>query len=98
MMNRWAENSSVESGVLNKANKIEITPNPFAQNAILSFTNSGHSPFHLTITDAASRVVRSIKNITAEDITIERGSLSSGLYFITLFDGSVFFYEKIVIE
>jgi len=74
---------SVESqNILN--NNTKLFPNPFSQQATLTFNNSKKLNHSLTLTTLTGQIVKTINNITTEEVTIEKGQLSNGIYFYQL--------------
>jgi len=69
---------------------MNILPNPMNSSAVLSFTADKNASYTMRITDITGQVV-SVKEIQAVPGTntsvIERGRLSTGLYFVSLTDG-----------
>ena len=61
-----------------------ICPNPFSTQTTLTFANPTHQNCTLTLFDLHGQIVRTIRNITADKVEIERQSLSCGLYFFQL--------------
>ena len=83
-----------------KINSVNIYPIPFITYTQLSFENKNHKKHSVQIFDISGRKVGSFENITSENITIEKGSLKPGIYFVKLsrLDDNVFISKKIVIE
>ncbi len=69
-----------------KNNIISVYPNPFSASTNIMTTELKNAD--LAIYDVFGQEVRSLKNISGEQTTIERGNLSSGLYFVRLTEGS----------
>lgn len=63
-----------------------LYPNPFTNRAVLEFSNPEAKPYTITLTDMMGRVVRVMNNVRAEQVFIDRGNLSSGLYLVNLRD------------
>lgn len=69
---------------VNRPAEVAIVPNPFSTQATLVFNSpEGINNAWLTVYDATGRVVRHLP-VTQPATTIDRESLSSGLYFYTL--------------
>jgi hypothetical protein len=67
---------------LSTATNIRLFPNPTSRNAYLEFEGAGeHSAF---IADQTGRLVRSYAAINGNQLRIEKGALTPGLYFVTL--------------
>jgi Secretion system C-terminal sorting domain len=77
----------------------EIAPNPFTAATRINFTNDANSTFGLIMTDVAGKTVRSLSNLTGNTATIERGSLNTGVYFLTLTNATgARFTQKLIIQ
>ena len=63
----------------------------------MRFHNPDHSEYTLNIRDLSGKLVRTIKHISAEEIYIDRGSLTSGYYHIELV-GEKMFRGKMIIQ
>jgi hypothetical protein len=85
-----SENSVVE-------NKVIITQNPFSTMTTLIFSvNLKNST--LLIYDSSGKLVKQLKNISGNTITLHRDNLSSGIYFFRLNENdTIIAAEKIVI-
>lgn len=59
-------------------------PNPFTGETVIRFSNDSNETFGLTLTNAMGQVVRSINNITTDNVTIDGNGLAAGMYFATL--------------
>lgn len=79
---------------------INIMPNPMNSNATLTFTVERSANYTVKITDITGQVI-STKQIQANagvnTSTIERGKLSSGIYFLSLTDGVSLVTRKFII-
>ncbi len=76
-----------------------IYPNPTNQTATIEFNNPTKQNFTLTLYDLRGQIVRTINNITADKVEIERQNLASGLYFFQLrTDRQVMATGKLTIE
>ncbi len=85
------DNAPVVNGISSVTNTTAIEsyrlyPNPFTNRTVLEFSNPDAKPYMVTITDMMGRVVRTMNNVRAEQVLIDRGSLSSGLYLVNLRD------------
>ena len=74
-----------------------LVPNPFRNSTILTFSNPNQSNYNLMIYDATGKMVKSINNIKTNEIEIERGNLSKGIYFFKL-HGEKVIYGKLMVE
>ena len=77
----------------------KLYPNPTDQFAILEFNNPTKQNCTLTLYDLHGQNVRTINNITADKVEIERQDLASGLYFFQLrTDRQIIATGKLTIE
>jgi len=74
--------------IISDQNVFKLYPIPFTQTATLEFENSKNENCSLTIYNLLGEEVRSINDITADKVIIERQNLSTGLYFFRLATGS----------
>lgn len=72
-------------GIINKSveDKIVIYPNPFSLTSTLK-TNENLKDATLTVYNSFGQQVKQIKNINGQTMTLHRGNLPSGLYFLRL--------------
>jgi hypothetical protein len=77
--------------------QVTISPNPFADYAVL---DAGHSFTNATlrIENYLGQTVKQVLNISGQTITLNRDNLSEGLYFIRLTEGENVFIGKMVIS
>ena len=66
--------------------QIEISPNPFMDYTTIAFENPRQLNHTLTIFNTQGSIVRSVPNITAGRVKVERRDLTAGIYFIRLRD------------
>ncbi|OFX17263.1 MAG: hypothetical protein A2033_00330 [Bacteroidetes bacterium GWA2_31_9] len=59
---------------------VKLYPNPFSENAVISIDNSEFNNATLNITSVLGNSVKEIKNITGNQILINRENLKSGIY------------------
>ncbi len=77
----------------------KVAPNPFSGSARITFTNEANSTFAVTMTDVAGKTVRSMNGLTGNTVTIEQGTLITGVYFVTLTTANgARFTQKLVIQ
>jgi hypothetical protein len=77
----------------------KLYPNPTNQFTTLEFTNPTQQNCTLRLYDLRGQVVRTINNITTDQIGIERQSFASGLYFFQLrTDRQIIANGKLIIE
>jgi len=82
---------------LNLLNKFSILPNPFSDEAILR-TDQQLKNATATITNTFGQQIKQIKNITGKGIKIQRGNLSSGIYFLQLMqENKIILTAKLII-
>ena len=65
-------------------NKINLFPNPLTSFSTLTFENSNNNTYTLEMYDIQGQLVRTIADITTDEITIQRNNLPGGLYFLQL--------------
>jgi len=76
---------------------INVYPNPFSSSTILK-ANENLKDATLTIYNSLGQLVKQIKNISGQTITLHRDNLPSGLYFIRLTqDNKVIKADKLII-
>lgn len=63
---------------------VTIAPNPMTSHTALRFDNPNNETFDMIITNLTGQVVRTQNNINTDFVNIERGEMTSGVYFITL--------------
>ena len=78
-------------------NLVKIYPNPFNDKTIIEFPNPQKEKYTLRVVDLSGKTVRLVQNITDSRIELEKGDLSSGIYFIEL-RGTDNFSRKVMIE
>ena len=61
-----------------------IYPNPTKSSAILKIENPSNEVYALTLFTSSGEIVQTIKNITSNEIKIERQNLPSGIYYFQL--------------
>jgi hypothetical protein len=65
-----------------------LYPNPMTTSATLKFANPAHETHTLRISDINGKLVKEIRDITAEEVMVDRGSLPAGTYSYALYNGS----------
>lgn len=63
---------------------IAITPNPFNNYTTVTLTNPTGIAYNFVLTNVAGQVVNRISNVRSEEVTIHKGNLPAGLYFLTI--------------
>jgi uncharacterized delta-60 repeat protein len=95
---RYDVNSTGISTIVGKGSEINISPNPFSTLSTLQsevFLNDAT----LTVYNSLGQIVKQIKSITGQTVTLSRDNLPSGLYFIRLTEeNKIFIAEKLVIK
>lgn len=79
----WLRVVSVQGPQPSQPLRIHITPNPFADRAVLTFEGLVAETATLRLYAADGTLVRTL-NCQGNQATLERGSLPTGLYFFTL--------------
>lgn len=69
----------------------QITPNPFNHSTTLTFENPSNDKFTMILYDCEGRMVRSMTDITTDQIIIQRDNLPNGLFYFQLFTESMQF-------
>lgn len=64
--------------------EVSIAPNPMVERTALRFDNPNNETFDMVITNLTGQVIRTQNNINTDFVNIERGEMTSGVYFITL--------------
>jgi len=77
-------------------NSLIIYPNPLTSSSILQF-NTQVNNAEVIIYDMVGKVMMR-KKLTGDRMTIEKGSLESGIYFVRVNDGEKQWIEKMVVE
>lgn len=68
------------------ANEIQVAPNPFENQTLVTWKNKGNAIFHAQLLNVAGQTVRTYKGLRGESFLIEKGGLKSGIYFLQVFD------------
>lgn len=80
------------------SHNITVTPIPFKYEFTIS-SNFYLENVILNIYDSLGKKVEEINNLNGQKITLNRGNLNSGIYFIKLFqDGNLILTDKIIVE
>jgi len=95
----WVVKLSGTDGIneLDYYNLLSIYPNPFTENARITFDNPKSEAYRLIIRDITGKTVREISEIHGNTIEIHRNDLSTGVYMVEL-RGSKSFSGKLVVE
>jgi hypothetical protein len=65
---------------------LRVFPNPFSQQAKVIFANPRHEFFQAHLTNINGQTVRSYPAFQGEEMTIEKGDLTPGMYLLHLVD------------
>ena len=87
--------------ISNDISNVSVQPNPFSASAQLVFNSSVEGNYTVRMTSLIGAVVSSEeKNIVrgSNDITIERNGLSSGIYLLSISNGSSSITRKVIVE
>lgn len=76
---------------------ISLAPNPMTESTVLDLPALGNQVYQVELTDIQGRVVRSYTSVPAGSLTIERGTLSTGIYTIRAKTGSQMLGGKLLI-
>jgi hypothetical protein len=63
---------------------VSVYPNPFSDYTTIELNDSKNREFSMTLVNSQGQVIKSINNINAGQVRIERGNLAGGLYFFQL--------------
>ncbi len=77
---------------------VTVSPNPFSQQTIISFTNDEEAEFELNIYNMHGQLVRSVPSITANKVVVEKSNLSAGTYIFELKSKRLRSLGRLVIE
>ena len=69
---------------IQNSSSFSLYPNPFNTSATLKFENFANNNCTLLLYNLYGQIVRTVTNITSDEIEIERKNLSSGLYFFQM--------------
>jgi len=78
---------------------INVVPNPTTENFILEVNSTKNSTLNITLTNSLGEVVltsNSIINIGINKIDFDFKNQSSGVYFMSINDGSEYYFKKII--
>ncbi|MEM6801391.1 MAG: PQQ-dependent sugar dehydrogenase [Bacteroidota bacterium] len=76
---------------------VKLYPHPFKEELRVEFDNPDSSVYTLRLMDSQGRLVRELKDIRESSLKLDRGNLSSGLYFLEL-RGEKLFSGKVLVE
>jgi hypothetical protein len=70
-------------------NAVTVTPNPMSVSATVTINeNIAGSTYSMKVYDILGNVVKNVENINEKKFILERGSLTSGVYFYEVFRGA----------
>ena len=75
-----------------------IFPNPFTNATTVVFDNEEQAPYELVLYDVLGNQVRVMEGITTNEVLIEKGNLTPGVYFITLQGNGKALRGKLMVE
>ena len=78
--------------------KLLIIPNPFVHTATIRFNNPEKSDYSMIISDVMGKQVEVQENINGNNLTINKGTLSPGIYFVIVFNQTKKFKGKMVLQ
>ncbi len=91
--------SLVNTKNLNVITKLNISPNPFDQNTVISFDNNSNDVFNINVSSVTGASVFTAKGIQGNSYTLDRNNLNNGFYLITLSNQKgEFITKKLIIE
>ena len=92
-----------DNGVLTSISEFEdgqlkIYPNPFDRSTTLEFSNDRLESFNLEVYNMLGNRVRRVENIVSNKVVLEKGDLTSGIYFIELRSETQTLKGKVLVE
>ena len=75
-----------------------IYPNPFNSETNILFQNPNNETITISLIDVSGRILKEIKTINTNKITVEKGSLSKGIYFVQLMSKNYINKKTMIIE
>lgn len=76
--------------ISNNITYLTVSPNPFTQNAVVSFSSTQNGNYTLRVIDLNGRTLQEKKldvTVGTNQTEIQRGNLATGVYFISVHDG-----------
>lgn len=78
---------------------LSIYPNPMEESTLVNISNRYNAAISIELIDPAGKRVRDYGRITSSTLTIEKGNLSGGMYFVQVLDGNrILSREKLVVQ
>ena len=68
------------------SSNFRVIPNPFKNEALISWNNAANATYQAQLLNATGQVVRSYQNVQGESLLIEKRKLLPGLYFFNMID------------
>jgi Secretion system C-terminal sorting domain len=100
----WIDDASISlptgiEQVFGEESKMTIYPNPFSISTTIKFKKKIGETYKLDVFDFTGKLVRSINNITDNQVLLSKEGLSSGIYLVQLQNNKgLINTEKIIIE
>jgi len=103
----WDTGYAVDSSVVLSTdgflfrNSIDIIvfPNPFNEQAVIKFDNPKKDNCDIKIYNQQGQIVKSIRNITENQVSISRGKMADGVYFVQIYNRrKIVGVSKIIIQ
>ncbi len=69
-------------------NSFRVAPNPFQNQALVTWNNIDNATFQAQLLNVTGQVVRRYPKVTGESLLIEKGDLVPGIYFLNMIDGA----------
>ena len=84
IFNSCDESSLVNVNELESAISLKIFPNPTRDIALIQFDNSSNELYNLQITDITGKLIKTIRNFSGNQISVDTDELGPGLFLATL--------------
>lgn len=76
-----AKTASIRKQVIDLG--FNVAPNPFNEQATITFANTRNESFNVSIMDLSGRVVRNYGAVNGNSLVVEKGELAAGMYLAT---------------
>lgn len=87
------------TGIANtKKEELIISPNPLQNSSVIKFSNADRRKFILSVYDVRGVLMRQQEAITSSEVTIEKGDLLPGVYYISLSSDNANYHSKLIVE
>jgi hypothetical protein len=94
--------TEVSSGLMSSVLKLDVQPNPVTQAAVVSYSVSGNRPATLRLYDIAGKLITTLavgeSNAGSSVLTLQRATLTAGIYLLRLEAGSANITRKLIVE